>query len=60
MSVTRVFRLYDPKKHSVRAQAVVEKVNDQYVDNALLVKLGLKLGDMIYITYSAEAPNAEK
>lgn len=52
MSVTRIFELYDPKKHSVRARSVDQKINDQYIDNAILMQLGLRVGDKITVTYS--------
>lgn len=59
--ITRIFELYDPKKHSIRARAVGEKVNDQYIDSAVVNKLGLRVGDFVKITYEKnEAPNAQK
>jgi hypothetical protein len=58
MSITRVFQLYDPKKHSIRARAIGEKVNDQYIDSEIINKLGLKVGDFVKITYEKnEATN---
>jgi hypothetical protein len=51
-AITRVFELYDPKKHSIRARAVGAKVNDQYIDSEVVNKLGLKVGDKVQIVYS--------
>lgn len=57
-TIIRIFELYDPKKHSIRARAIGEKVNDQYIDSEVINRLGLKVGDFVKITYEKnEAPN---
>lgn len=50
-AIVRIFELYDPKKHSIRARAIGEKVNDQYIDSEVVNKLGLKVGDKVKIIY---------